>query len=130
MAIQVNCQKGCGHSITVTDEVLAEAAKSGVPLDVSHDVCPNQDQLPEYRVVVIIERIVTDAEGRKEVTQLARNGSTVSAKTFAEGYEEISKALGKQWTRVGQMKHIVEMEDPEPQPDSEDSKTGTDAAPA
>lgn len=58
MSMQIMCTKGCGESIEVTDEMLDEARRLGVPLNVQHDVCPKDDPgpQPKYRAVIEVYR--------------------------------------------------------------------------
>lgn len=102
MAFQMFCSRGCGHPITVTNDMLDLATKQGQPLNVSHEVCPGQDgNLRTYRVQITVTRTDDD-----EV--LVTNGMSVDAATFADAYEALGRHLGDQWTKVGELRHIAE----------------------
>ena len=47
--MQVMCSKGCGHAITITQEMIEEASRHGNAIDVSHQVCPTEEQAKQKR---------------------------------------------------------------------------------
>lgn len=119
--LQIACSKGCGYPISVSGEQIEEAQRLGVPLIVSHDVCPPDRKVqPKFRVTVTVERIdpvenpmhvedPTEPEWVDGVPEkLTSVGDTVEAASFPDAFDSLTAAINKQWERVSQMRHIVE----------------------
>lgn len=107
MAIDVMCSRGCGVAIHVDDETLAEFAKLGKPIDVTHDVCPRdveEDKQPTYRVAIEVYRQVP---GGEEVL-LSTNGAEVQGPTFKEVFAKLSERIGGQWQQTGRWAEVAE----------------------
>lgn len=109
MSIRIACMKGCGDSIEVTDEQLAEFAKYSVAVEASHDVCPRDiEDHPTYRVTVSVSRI--DSDGNE--TLLAKAGGQTEAPSFMLGLESIGKQLQESWEKVHEMAPLAESDLP------------------
>lgn len=108
MGLRVQCNKGCGHSIDVTDEVLEEVKTSGSPLDVAHDICPTDEGAPmrRYKIVTSIERLVEGSNETWEV--LSRMGSEREAGSYKLVIPKLQEDLNEQWSRIVGMADIAE----------------------
>lgn len=110
MSMMVACTKGCGVPLEVTDEMIESARKAGVPIDVSHEVCPRDEvKLPTYAVNVSITR---QEPGEEHAEVLATSGGTTEAASLADAIEELTKQLNTQWERVVQMRYVAESSEP------------------
>lgn len=113
MAIQVACAKGCGESITVTDELLSEAQRTGTPISVSHEVCPRDRVVkPEYTVVMTVYRqdYAQDGSGDKdgERVKLFENSADTHASTFKEAFPKLSQRLNDVWSEANKWADVTE----------------------
>lgn len=110
MSIRIACMKGCGDSIEVTDEQLAEFARYSTAVEASHDVCPRDvEKHPTYRVTVSVARI--DSDGGEEIL-LAKAGGQTEAPSFVLGLESIGKQLQESWEKVHEMAPLAESDLP------------------
>lgn len=108
MSIQIACSKGCGVSLEVTDEMLNEARNNGVPIDVSHQVCPKDRSIqPTYRVVIKVYRQDPDKPEGKEL-ELASVGGKQEAPTFMDAYDDLGRILNDQWSEISKWANIAE----------------------
>lgn len=59
MPMLINCSKGCGHAIEVSDELLAEARQHGRPIDVTHELCPGEEGAPlrKFNIKTIVTEL-------------------------------------------------------------------------
>lgn len=106
MSLVVACAK-CGEGITVDDSTIKESQTSGVPLSVTHEVCPRDAvDLPQYEIVVTVHRIVPGAEDGK--TLLTSVGKVVEAPTFRAAIPSLNKAITEQWEKAISLAEIVE----------------------
>jgi hypothetical protein len=116
MSIQVTCSKGCGHSVTVSDEMLEEAKTLGRQIDVSHDVCPTEEGAPQRRFrlrVVVQERREVERDGNNIVQwhTLASMGAEKEAGSFKLAVPMIQEELNNQWQRIVAMSSVIDEEE-------------------
>lgn len=107
MSLKLACMKGCGESIMVTDEQIAEFTAMNAAIEVSHDVCPRDAvEKNTYSVTVLVYRLGGEPSGND--TLLAKAGGTIDAASFVSGIPAISAQLQKSWERVVEMAPIAE----------------------
>lgn len=98
----------CGEGIEVDEATLKEATNNGVPLQVTHEVCPRDAvTLPKYRMVIQVFREV----GEEEPELLATVGETVEAQSYVAAIPRLTQAIATQWERA---RSLAAMADQDP----------------
>lgn len=120
MSMLINCAKGCGEAINVTDEEIDLAKSKGVPLNVSHEICPNDPLAPKHGYKIVIEAFIVK-NGEEEPEKLVRLGHDVEATSFVGALPGLQQGLNEQWERIIGMAAVVDAEfgEPVPQPKKE-----------
>lgn len=101
----IRCSKGCGDDVSVSDDVMAAALKSG-SLDFSHAICPrDQIKTHPYRLDLNVYR--DDVPGTEPVRLLATS-ATVHAPTLLRGWEALTTELAANVARLAGMVRFAE----------------------
>lgn len=118
MPMLINCARGCGYPIQVSDEVIHEAQVEGVPLNVSHEAgqCPGTPgKKPDYRykLRVEVERATLDYTDSGEAIEvghemLVKNGAEVDGDALPEVFDALSERLSEQWQKASEMRYLAE----------------------
>lgn len=91
----IACMK-CGEGVEVDEDTLKEATTNGVPLQVTHGVCPRDAvTLPKYRMVIKVFREVGEEE-----ELLATVGETVEAQSYVAAIPRLTQAIATQWEKA------------------------------
>lgn len=103
MSLIVACA-ACGEGIAVADEMIQMSQSAGVPLSVTHEVCPRDAKvLPQYIANVTISRKFPDGE-----VELVRVGGTVEAPTLNAALPALWASVTNLWARSAPLAEVAE----------------------